>query len=171
MPEPPNPSNMRVITDATNRILRSISEREQSRPKPTQPLQRLYHYTDVVGLNGIIETNELWATSAYFLNDSAEVIYGYGALDEALKDWIAVNPRPEESLALALALDLQRGFGVDLLNKRLIEPIYLVCFCEDDNLLSQWRAYGQSGGYSIALDFPVLPAWPAGRGIKPEPSI
>jgi hypothetical protein len=40
-------------------------------------------------LKGIVETNELWATSAYFPNDSAEITYGYSLLDEVLKDWIS----------------------------------------------------------------------------------
>jgi hypothetical protein len=39
----------------------------------------------------IIEKNELWATSAYFLNDSAEITYSYGVLKEVLDDWLAKN--------------------------------------------------------------------------------
>jgi hypothetical protein len=94
-------------------------------------------------------------------------MYGYALLDEILKDWTSANPRPEGSLTLGLALNLQRGFGVDRLNRNVIEPIYLVCFCEDDNLLSQWRAYGQSGGYSLGLNLPTMGAH---SGVIPEPS-
>jgi hypothetical protein len=106
----------------------------------------LFHYTAAEGLKGIIENNELWASSAYFLNDSTEVIYGYGLLKEALVEWIANNPRPEVSLSLEIARDFRRSFDEDLLNVGNIRPIYLACFCEQDNLLSQWRTYGQSGG-------------------------
>jgi hypothetical protein len=28
---------------------------------------------------------------------------------------------------------------------------YVACFCEDDNLLSQWRAYGRSGGFALGF--------------------
>lgn len=28
---------------------------------------------------------------------------------------------------------------------------YVTCFCQNDNLLSQWRAYGQVGGYSLGF--------------------
>lgn len=129
----------------------------------------LYHYTTGDGLKGIIENNELWATSAYFLNDSAEIMYGYGLLKEVLDDWVAKNQRPNDSMSLGVARHLSRSFG-DLLEKRLIDPIYLSCFCEEDNLLSQWRAYGQSGGYS--LGFTVLPEIGfSGQRLKPEPNI
>jgi hypothetical protein len=29
--------------------------------------------------------------------------------------------------------------------------VYVACFCENDNLLSQWRAYGESGGYALGI--------------------
>jgi hypothetical protein len=28
---------------------------------------------------------------------------------------------------------------------------YVACFCERDNLLSQWRAYGRSGGFAVGF--------------------
>jgi hypothetical protein len=166
--EPPKSEDMRVIVDATNRIYGYNFDRESDKSKPEPPSRTLFHYTNADGLKGIIEKNELWATSAYFLNDSAEITYGYGLLDEALKDWISANPLPEESLSLGLALKLQKAFGLDRLKRNVIEPIYLACFCEDDNLLSQWRAYGQSGGYSLAFN---LPTRGAAGGVKPEPCI
>ena len=65
---------------------------------------------------------------------------------------------------------LSRWFGEDLLKRNVIHPIYLVCFCEDDNLLSQWRTYGQSGGYSLGFMLPA-PDFVSGLGFKPEPNI
>jgi len=129
----------------------------------------LHHYTSAEGLKGIIESNELWATSAYYLNDSAEMFYGYHVLKELLDDWLSKNPRPDDSITLALARQLRTSFE-DLFQKRLLRPIYLTCFCEEDNLLSQWRAYGQSGGYSVG--FRVLPKIGIfGERLTPEPNI
>ena len=68
-----------------------------------------------------------------------------------------------------LARQLRSSFE-DLLQKRLLTPIYLTCFCEEDNLLSQWRGYGQSGGYSVG--FRVLPnVGVFGERLTPEPNI
>jgi hypothetical protein len=163
-----NQSAVKLADAAFQQVLKFYHNREITSPKPMPPMGLLFHYTTAEGLKGIIEKNELWATSAYFLNDSTEITYGYGLLKEALDKWIADNPRPEGSLSLGIARNLQQWYGVDLLNKDIIRPIYLACFCEEDNLLSQWRTYGQSGGYSFG--FTVPSDLFAGQGFRPEPT-
>jgi len=158
---------VKLANETFNKVLKFHYNREFTTPKPQPPDGLLYHYTTAEGLKGIVEKNELWATSAYFLNDSAEIVYGCRVLNEALDGWIASNPRPENSLTLGTARQLQTVFGEHFLNMHIVQPIYLSCFCEEDNLLSQWRAYGQSGGYS--LGFQVPPDVFTGQGFKPEP--
>ncbi len=158
---------VKLALSAFNQVLAFHHNRELTAPKPVPPTSLIYHYTTADGLKGIIETNELWATSAYFLNDSAEITYGYGLLKEVLDDWLAKD-HPKESITIRLAQDLRKAFGEDLLNKSIIRPIYLACFCEDDNLLSQWRTYGQSGGYSLGFKVPTDVFTP--KGFEPEPN-
>jgi hypothetical protein len=152
---------------AYNEVLKFHYNREITGPKPKPSSGLLFHYTTAEGLKGIVEKNELWATSAYFLNDSAEVIYGCRTLKEALEEWMANNPRPADSMTLVVARELHSTFGNQFLNMQVVEPIYLACFCEDDNLLSQWRTYGQSGGYSLGFQVPADPF--TGNRVKPEP--
>jgi len=161
-------SAVQLADEAYGKVLKFHHNREVTTPKPKPPDGCLYHYTTADGLKGIIENNELWAHSAYFLNDSAEIVYGCGVLKEALDGWIAANPQPDDSLALGTARHLQTTFGERMLNMQIVQPIYLACFCEDDNLLSQWRAYGQSGGYSLGFQVPDLD-FLTGQGFKPEP--
>jgi len=87
-----------------------------------------------------------------------------------LDEWLAMNPRREESLTIGLVRGLRKSFGEDLLKRNVIQPIYLACFCEDDNLLSQWRTYSQSGGYSLGFRVPSDDLL-TGQGFKPEPNI
>jgi hypothetical protein len=134
-------------------------------PKPLPPNGFLYHYTTAQGLKGIIEKNELWATSAYFLNDSTEIVYGCRVLKEALEEWMARDQRGEESLSLGLARQLKDVFGEHLLNMKLVQPIFLCCFCENDNVLNQWIAYGKSSGYSFGFQVPTVR-----EGFRPEPN-
>ena len=54
------------------------------------------------------------------------------------------------------------------LERNVITPIYLTCFCEEGNLLSQWRAYGTSGGYSVGFK---VPAEGIVYGLVPEPRV
>lgn len=159
-------TDLDVAFDAVNRILRFNEERNRQRQiLPGSGV--LYHYTTVEGLKGIVETNEIWATSAYFLNDSAEVIYGYEVLKEALDGWISSGSEGKASLSTDLAKYLQSGLEDRLLNK-IVSPIYLTCFCEDGNLLSQWRSYGASGGYALGFDFGPKNY---GRLLRPEPNV
>jgi hypothetical protein len=64
----------------------------------------LYHYTIADGLKGVVEEEKLWATSAYCLNDSAEIMYGYRLLDEALGKWLERTNPPEDSMSRGVAL-------------------------------------------------------------------
>ena len=143
-------------------------DRENAASERTPSGTTLFHYTSTGGLIGIIEQSLLWATSAYYLNDSSEVLYGYEILSEVLRGWISSCELTNDSLSLAMAQQLQDGFGNHLLNRNIITPVYLACFCEDGNLLSQWRAYSESGGYCLGFtafgEGPVL-------AIKPEPCV
>ena len=158
----------RIINAAHNKILRYHTDREQASTKQQPKDGVLYHYTTAEGLKGIIENEELWATSAYYLNDSAEILYGYRLLDFALENWLKrANPQAN-SISRGLAELLRRYFGHDALERNVITPVYLTCFCEEGNLLSQWRAYGSSGGYSIGFR---VPAEGIVYGLIPEPRV
>ena len=156
----------KLALSAFNQVLAFNQNRGLTAAKSLPPTGLIYHYTTADGLKGIIEKNELWASSAFFLNDSAEITYGYGVLKDVLDVWLAKD-RPQESITIRLVQDLRKAFGEEPLNKGVIRPIYLACFCEDDNLLSQWRTYGQSGGYS--LGFKVPPDVFTPKGFEPEP--
>src|SRR5437868_12026730 len=113
-------SAVRLADAAMQKVVKFYLNREFAPPAQMPPKDLLFHYTTAEGLKGIIEKNELWATSAYFLNDSTEITYGCGLLKEVLDEWIAKNPRPEDSLSLGVAQDFRRSFGVDLLSKNII---------------------------------------------------
>jgi hypothetical protein len=115
-----------VSAGAVFKQISIVQQRQFSDEAP--PDKVLYHYTSAEGLKGIIEKNALWATSAYYLNDSAEMFYGYNVLREVLDQWLNGNTRTENSITLGLARQLRSSFD-DLFEKRLLKPIYLTCFC------------------------------------------
>jgi Protein of unknown function (DUF2971) len=104
----------------------------------------LYHYTTSRGLLGIVEGDTLWATHIGYLNDASELLYACGIVREALE-----KRRDRETSALA------RDFCDNAMTSfNLAESlgIYVACFCEDGDLLSQWRGYADAGeGYSIGM--------------------
>ena len=115
-------------------------------PPPT-----LYHYTDVRGLHGILESNSLRASAAYYLNDSSEIEYGRKLLIDELKTWFDLNKDGEGFASLVLA-GILATFSAEESKISRASNIYVSCFCEEDDVLSQWRAYGQKGGYSLGFD-------------------
>lgn len=95
-------------------------------------MSRLYHYTSVNGLRGIIDSGNVWATHLGFLNDLSE---GRAALeDEAYRARLAETDRRS--------------------------PLFIASFCrhqelhqQKNGLLSQWRGYaGEGGGYCVVFD-------------------
>lgn len=103
----------------------------------------IYHYTTTNGLIGILESNELWATDLNYMNDASELIYARELIAEVIAAKLTATVDPILMTFYERAVRMQepgsRGF-------------YGVCFCEDGDLLSQWRAYGdRGGGYAIGL--------------------
>jgi DUF2971 family protein len=104
-----------------------------------------FHYSDLNGLKGIIAEHDLWLTHALFCNDEAELNLGLRIAREEIAKLCDEKPAPKKHQYLA---DLDAR-----LKKPLTESVYICCFCEEDDKLSQWRAYGGNGnGVSIRLN-------------------
>ena len=107
--------------------------------------RRLYHYTRMAGLRGIVETSLFWASHAEYLSDASELGYATALIQEVVADE-ASRVASERIRSLA-----ERPEVVDPLLIGL-RP-FVVCFCENRDLLSQWRGYGTTGpAYALGLD-------------------
>ena len=106
----------------------------------------LHHYTTADGLLGIVNQRVIYATSAQFLNDYSEILYGLTMANDAI---LAIKQTAggffDHMFLNAIVNKLDR---VDIRGN-----FHIVCFCEKRDLLSQWRGYGANGGYS--LDFHI----------------
>lgn len=117
----------------------------------SNPPSVLFHYTSHAGLLGIIQSGGMYLSDARFLNDSSELHYGVEVMVAALKRKAGSSAllagRVDEILRL-LGGNPSRGDG-PVSDMRF----YVASFCEDGNLLSQWRAYsGPWSGCSIGFD-------------------
>jgi hypothetical protein len=106
----------------------------------------IYHYTNAEGLIGILSSGKLWATDIRYLNDSSELLHAEKLQRQVLKELII--KAPAGSLQKRLAIKAQEH---PPWHSRL--QTYVVCFCRDDDLLTQWQAYAAAGsGFSIGFD-------------------
>ena len=138
-----NDNSKRIIDDYYPFIESFVTELKKTQHEPP-PL--LYHYTTPEGLLSILKNKYLYATNFKYLNDPRELFYCLDRIhvnivecmsDEQLKNgWMEYYKYRE---------------------KKLLSDVYIASFCEDGDLLSQWRGYGLDGkGFSISfncLDF------------------
>ncbi|MFE5786083.1 DUF2971 domain-containing protein [Rhodococcus erythropolis] len=114
----------------------------------------LYHYTDTNSLMSILRTQTLWATDAIYLNDTREIRYGIKKFKQVLNSYTPTNDA--ESWAVRAA-----SVQIDDIEKSLYDGdsrrVYVTCFSEKSDSLSQWRGYGSSGsGFAIGFDRKLL---------------
>ena len=94
---------------------------------------KIYHYTDLNGLKGIIESGSLWATHFSFLNDSNELTHGMNCLENALQ-YLRDDFNPKTLKFIEQALTHFRMHRA--------AHVYNLSFCLEPDLLSQWRGFG-----------------------------
>jgi len=108
----------------------------------------LLHYTDAFGVQGIVSSNSLWATATQFSNDLSEIEYAVSIAVELIEETWGKKKTlgPWEKL-------LAEQHLVELFHTPLhsFGQPFIVSFCEDGDLLSQWRAYGGMSGFSLAF--------------------
>src|SRR5437660_1488781 len=68
-----------------------------SEQEPIPPL--IYHYTNDVGLRGILRTGSLWLTDIFDLNDPSELRHGSSQAARILKERTAEGPREVQDFA------------------------------------------------------------------------
>lgn len=134
----------------------------------------IFHYTTKTGLQGIINSNALWASYFEQLNDSSEIKHLRGPLTRAVMSRcmdlirskypdLAANDVAMVSNALGLA---RRFVGqlyqdtYDHLDLKYRPAPFIASFCTHDDgsyeskngLLSQWRGYAGADGFCIVFD-------------------
>jgi len=125
-------------------------------PLPDLPVETLFHYTTAAGLLGIINGASLWATDVHFLNDAQEAIYAKEAVFKSVQKMESPTRNPshwayEHGDAAHETFDRYRELTLEELAN---DPfgVYVTCFCEEGDLLSQWRAYGSEHGYAVEIN-------------------
>lgn len=113
---------------------------------------RLYHYTTQRGVKGIVEAHEFWATKVQYMNDATEFRLGFRLVEKRIEHHLRQTTDEREKKVLSR---LARSYdGIEGVN------IFVGCFCENSDLLSQWRGYsGASHGYSIGMSSGKLAEW------------
>jgi len=104
------------------------------------PPPQLNHYTNAEALLGIMKGRALWATHIRYLNDSHEFLHTI----EIAKDFISELQMTDNSPLLETLWSY--------LDESMPGNTFVISFSEETDLLSQWRGYCPSGGYSLGFN-------------------
>jgi hypothetical protein len=127
-------------------IVDSFRQTLEQQPSPGM----IYHYTNDVGLRGIIETGRLWFTDIFDLNDHSELMHGVDPALEAIEEESRKRPKEVEIFSRSLRRALQGGI-------ERTANFFVCCFSKTEDDLGQWRAYADNGrGYALGFDRQVL---------------
>ena len=105
----------------------------------------LCHYTSLEGALGIIGTSDLWLSNTRFCNDDEEMRYGRQLVDAVLGEMEAESTTDQTQAARLVRIREQLDAARD-------DHVYVCCFCERNDLLSQWRGYAENGG-GVSIEF------------------
>ena len=129
----------------------------------TSEIQTVAHYTSGAELISMIEKGIMWATAIQFMNDSAEFALGLELAQQAVEDLLPEHDQSQrrELESMARKLDEFRDY-----------PIYITCFSEAIDSISQWRSYSQSNlGYALEFDLEALRRHACAMGFQFVPCI
>lgn len=107
--------------------LRSTPSFQSSILQSPKRIPYYYQYRTFGSFWSIIKSDSFWATDARFSNDSEEQRFGANIMHR-------LSP---------VGQDVSMELNED----------YIVCFCGEDDKLSQWRGYTAEGGVSVGFDF------------------
>ena len=139
-----SPVSGRVLFEDVRANLKKIKATYYTHPAD-ESNELLYHYTDLKGFLGIIESRKLWASNISFLNDYSEFEFGVELTNDIIERKRDISSDPLEKEFIQHLSDVS---FVSIFK----DLCYVVSFCEDGNLLSQWRGYG-SDASGIAIGF------------------
>jgi hypothetical protein len=107
---------------------------------------RLYHYTDLAGLTGVVESGTLWATDIHNLNDITEVSYSREMLGR-LGETLSADLDPE------YAVFVVGQAAAAMATSESTPDMFVASLSDDGDNLSQWRSYASLGrGIAIGFD-------------------
>jgi len=116
----------------------------------SQVPRRLHHYTTIDGLAGITTSSSLWASDVRFMNDSSELSYAAKVVEDVIEEVLTGTASKSVLELLPSRAGLANSFEYGA------RP-FIACFCEAEDLLSQWRGYGSGQApVSLGLDLSHL---------------
>jgi len=139
---------MDIDFDIIDRAFAPIRDRALQALEPHTHRQKklLFHYTSATVLQKLVERPVIWATDTGYLNDASEMLYALDVVALIAKE-LRGDARTKWSREFLSRIEAPSWPGPN------VYEVYVSCFSEEPDVLSQWRAYANDGaGYSIGIE-------------------
>jgi hypothetical protein len=111
----------------------------------------IYHYTDAIGINNILESGHVWASDMLYLAGSRELDY----VRDLVREHISQRWNGNDALLREFCARADEALDPGSWQR----SIFAACFCENGDSLAQWRAYaGPRGGYAVGVRTALIEA-------------
>lgn len=176
------PAELQAAHAAVEGIKEDFLARVEARRTSVDVPDHLYQYTDVHGLFGICQHQQIWLCDAAFMNDPLEGTWVHHLAMEVAEESLKATAFKRLAKRLITPLlaplpDIQEeaahARGDDALFAAMelaFSPAFIASFTTKSDQLSQWRGYGDGGaGASVGFDLRDLSgvALPTLTGPKP----
>lgn len=145
-----------ILKETRPKILALIGDEEDTRLEEILAKQtELYHYTDLDGLLGILESRTLWFSNVLFMNDPLDTQYGLKFLSEYLINRIVNHEL--EGLTLNYYHKVVEYLRIGDFATRLVNRTYAFSMTLKYDDLNQYRNYADGGrGFCIGVSENLL---------------
>ncbi|GKX28516.1 hypothetical protein SH1V18_09960 [Vallitalea longa] len=110
-----------------------------NKKKTNENTNKIYHYTGITALKGILDNEEFWVTKSDFLNDPSETSYISKVLENLdIKRYIK-NKK-----------DFINDFEKEVKEEK--KDVYILSMSTDKDSLPMWKNYSNDDGYNIKVD-------------------
>jgi hypothetical protein len=153
---------IRMSSEISELLIKTFWEDIGPLIRPEKINEKVYHYTSLEGIMGILESESMWMTKSDFLNDVTEIVFFKTLKEEAIS-----------KLDAHITKTYGEGMFSDVVYKTFIESfnsayemrfekpvevfeVYVLSLSENDDSLTLWGNYSKGNGYNISFDTNTL---------------
>ena len=114
---------------------------------------KIYHYTNLSSLKGIVTEHSFWVTKSDFLNDKNEFRYAYKVTKKVCEKLI---PNENNRILLQKMLKVKVAELNTLVEDQVMSGCYVLSFSKGCDSLLLWAEFAKSQGYCMEFDYGQL---------------
>ena len=115
--------------------------------------EKIYHYTNLSSLKGIVTQHSFWVTKSDFLNDKNEFRYAYKVTKKVCEKLV---PNARNCALLQKMLKEKVAELNTLVEDQVMSGCYVLSFSKGYDRLLLWTEFAKSQGYCMEFDYGQL---------------